>query len=64
VNLDDVIDTRGPLRMAGFAITDYRSRGAEQSVADVFTYSSNIGTARIARMMGLNGSRSFWVAWA
>jgi cell division protein FtsI (penicillin-binding protein 3) len=32
VNLDDRIDTRGPLRMAGFAITDYRSRGAEQSV--------------------------------
>jgi cell division protein FtsI (penicillin-binding protein 3) len=52
VNLDDMIDTRGPLRMAGFAITDYRSRGAEQSVADVFTYSSNIGTARIARMIG------------
>jgi cell division protein FtsI (penicillin-binding protein 3) len=38
--------------MAGFAITDYRSRGAEQSVADVFTYSSNIGTARIAQMIG------------
>jgi cell division protein FtsI (penicillin-binding protein 3) len=52
VNLDDRIDTRGPLRMAGFAITDYRSRGAEQSVADVFTYSSNIGTARIAQMIG------------
>jgi cell division protein FtsI (penicillin-binding protein 3) len=27
VNLDDMIDTRGPLRMAGFAITDYRSAG-------------------------------------
>ncbi len=52
VNLDDQIDTRGPLRMAGFAITDYRPRGAEQSVADVFTFSSNIGTARIARMIG------------
>jgi cell division protein FtsI (penicillin-binding protein 3) len=59
VNLDDMIDTRGPLRMAGFAITDYRSRGAEQSVADVFTYSSNIGTARIARMIGNTRQQAF-----
>jgi cell division protein FtsI (penicillin-binding protein 3) len=59
VNLDDVIDTRGPLRMAGFAITDYRSRGAEQSVADVFTFSSNVGTARIARMVGAERQQEF-----
>jgi cell division protein FtsI (penicillin-binding protein 3) len=59
VNLDDMIDTRGPLRMAGFAITDYRSRGAEQTVAEVFTHSSNIGTARIARMIGAERQRAF-----
>jgi cell division protein FtsI (penicillin-binding protein 3) len=59
VNLDDMIDTRGPLRMAGFAITDYRSRGAQQSVADVYTFSSNIGTARIARMIGGARQREF-----
>jgi cell division protein FtsI (penicillin-binding protein 3) len=54
-----MIDTRGPLRMAGFAITDYRSRGAEQTVAEVFTHSSNIGTARIARMIGAERQRAF-----
>jgi cell division protein FtsI (penicillin-binding protein 3) len=59
VNLDDIIDTTGPLRMAGFAITDFRSRGPEQSVADVFTYSSNIGTARIARMIGGERQQDF-----
>jgi hypothetical protein len=34
-------------------------RGAEQSVADVFTYSSNIGTARIARMIGGERQQEF-----
>jgi len=59
VNLNDVIDTSGPLRMAGFAITDYRSRGPEQTVAEVFTHSSNIGTARIARMIGNTRQQAF-----
>jgi cell division protein FtsI (penicillin-binding protein 3) len=59
VELDDMIDTRGPLRMAGFAITDYRPRGAEQTVFDVFTHSSNIGTARIAQQIGGDRQREF-----
>ncbi|MCU4652870.1 penicillin-binding protein 2 [Roseibacterium sp. SDUM158016] len=59
VSLDDLIDTRGPLRMAGFAITDFRSRGPEQSVHDVFTHSSNIGTARIAQLIGGERQRAF-----
>jgi cell division protein FtsI (penicillin-binding protein 3) len=51
-NTGDMIDTRGPLRMAGFAIRDFRSYGPSQSVHDVFTHSSNIGTARIAQVIG------------
>jgi cell division protein FtsI (penicillin-binding protein 3) len=58
-NVDDMIDTRGPLRMAGFAIRDYRSHGPEQSVEDVFTHSSNIGTARIAQVIGAERQRAF-----
>jgi cell division protein FtsI (penicillin-binding protein 3) len=48
----DMIDTTGPVRMAGFAIRDFRSYGPEQTVADVLIHSSNIGTARIARVIG------------
>jgi cell division protein FtsI (penicillin-binding protein 3) len=59
VDLDDMIDTRGPLRMAGFSITDFRPRGAEQTVWDVFTHSSNVGTARIAQMIGGERQRAF-----
>jgi len=57
--LDDIIDTRGPLRMAGFAIRDYRAYGPEQSVRHVFTHSSNIGTARIAQAIGGERQRAF-----
>jgi cell division protein FtsI (penicillin-binding protein 3) len=55
----DMIDTRGPLRMAGFSIRDYRSHGPSQSVHDVFIHSSNIGTARMAQVIGAERQRAF-----
>lgn len=55
----DMIDTTGPLRMAGFAIRDFSNYGPEQSVADVLIHSSNIGTARMARVIGGERQRSF-----
>ncbi|MEM7723272.1 MAG: penicillin-binding protein 2 [Pseudomonadota bacterium] len=58
-NTADMIDTRGPMRMAGFAIRDYRSYGPSQSVRDVFTHSSNIGTARMAQVIGGERQRDF-----
>ena len=59
VQPDSEIDTRGPLRAGGFSITDYRSRGPRQSLADVFIHSSNIGTARLAQMIGIEQQRDF-----
>jgi cell division protein FtsI (penicillin-binding protein 3) len=59
VTPEDLIDTRGPLRMAGFTITDFRPRGSEQTVEEVFVHSSNIGTARIAREIGAERQRAF-----
>lgn len=55
----DMIDTTGPLRMAGFSIRDYSNYGPELSVEDVLVHSSNIGTARIARVIGGERQRSF-----
>lgn len=55
----DMIDTTGPLQMAGFSIRDFRSYGAEQSVSDVLIHSSNIGTARIARVIGAARQEEF-----
>ncbi|PWK60523.1 peptidoglycan D,D-transpeptidase FtsI family protein [Roseicyclus mahoneyensis] len=61
-NTDDMIDTRGPLRVGRFAISDFRSYGPSQSVHDVFTHSSNIGTARIAQVIGGERQREFLAA--
>ena len=55
----DMIDTTGPIRMAGFAIRDFSNYGPEQSVADVLIHSSNIGTARIARVIGASRQEHF-----
>ena len=56
---DDVIDTTGPLQMAGFSIRDFRDYGPRQTVAEVFVQSSNIGTARIAQAIGAERQRDF-----
>ncbi|QXT41252.1 peptidoglycan D,D-transpeptidase FtsI family protein [Gymnodinialimonas ceratoperidinii] len=55
----DMIDTTGPLRMAGFSIRDFSYYGAEQSVADVLIHSSNIGTARMAQTIGRERQEDF-----
>ena len=59
VRPDSIIDTRGPLRWGRFRITDFRSRGPQQTVSDIFVHSSNIGTARIAQKMGVEAQREF-----
>lgn len=59
LNPSTMIDTRGPLRWGRFAINDFRNYGASLSVRDVFVKSSNIGTARIAQMIGVERQREF-----
>jgi cell division protein FtsI (penicillin-binding protein 3) len=59
VDLDTRMDTRGPLRVGGFNINDFRNYGPSMSVADVFIRSSNIGTARLAQMIGADRQRGF-----
>lgn len=59
VNLETRVDTRGPLRVSGFNINDFRNYGPNLSVADVFIRSSNIGTARLAQMIGADRQREF-----
>lgn len=59
VNPDTMIDTRGPLRWGKFKIRDFRNYGDELSVTKVIVKSSNIGTARLALMIGGERQRSF-----
>ena len=59
VNPETIIDTAGPLRMAGFSISDFRNYGSRLSVTEVMIHSSNIGTARIAQMLGAERQQRF-----
>jgi len=59
VTTDTMLDTRGPLRIGRHSINDFRNYGAQLSVSDVFVRSSNIGTARLAQMIGPERQREF-----
>jgi cell division protein FtsI (penicillin-binding protein 3) len=59
MNATTMIETRGPMTWGRFRITDFRNYGPELSVTDVIVKSSNIGTARIALMLGVERQRAF-----
>lgn len=59
VRPETMIDTRGPMRVGRFSISDFRNYGSQLSLRDVFVRSSNIGTARLAQMIGGARQREF-----
>src|SRR6056297_716940 len=59
LNADTIIDTKGPLRWGKHRINDFRNYGNEMSVTKVIVKSSNIGTARIAQMIGSERQKAF-----
>lgn len=56
---DTLIDTKGPLKWGRYSISDFRDYGPKLSVEDVVVKSSNVGTARIAIMIGAERQREF-----
>ncbi|OJY03065.1 MAG: penicillin-binding protein [Rhizobiales bacterium 62-17] len=59
VTVNSKIDARGALRYGRFAINDFHAQNRVLSVSEVFTYSSNVGTARMALMIGVEGHKAF-----
>ncbi|MCY0147872.1 penicillin-binding protein 2 [Hoeflea sp. G2-23] len=59
VKLTDQIDARGSIRIGGFTIRDFHGKNRMLTVPEVFIYSSNIGSARIADMIGIEGHQEF-----
>ncbi len=49
-----------PIRYGGHTITDYHSKNRMLTVPEIFIYSSNIGTARMALALGTEGMRDFY----
>src|SRR6185503_14006002 len=54
-----MMDARSALHYGRFTIHDYHAQNRMLSVPEVFTYSSNVGTARIALGMGVEHHKWF-----
>src|SRR5262249_33374365 len=52
-------DARVPLRYGRFNINDYHAQRRVLTVPEIFTYSSNIGAARMALAIGVEGHKAF-----
>lgn len=59
VTPDTMIDTREPFAFGRFRITDFEYNGPENTVRNVIVKSSNVGTARIALMIGKERQQQF-----
>jgi cell division protein FtsI (penicillin-binding protein 3) len=59
VNINSTLDARQALRYGKFSIGDFHPQRRILTVPEVFIHSSNIGTARIALGVGVNGHKEF-----
>ena len=57
--LSSMFDASHPLQYGRFAIHDYEPMHRALSVPEIFTYSSNIGAARMALAVGVQGHQAF-----
>ena len=57
--LSSMFDASHPLHYGRFAIHDYEPMHRALSVSEIFTYSSNIGAARMALAVGVAGHQAF-----
>ncbi len=57
--MNDSFDARYPIRIGGFTIKDFHGKGRMLTMPEVFQYSSNIGTAKMADAVGIEGHKEF-----
>jgi cell division protein FtsI (penicillin-binding protein 3) len=58
-DLNSMWDARGPLHYGKFAIHDDEPKGRFLNMKEVFTFSSNVGAARIALSQGVEAHKAF-----
>lgn len=59
VNANTLIDTKGPIKWGRFKIRDMHRMDPLMSMTDVIVESSNVGTARVAQMIGPERQQEF-----
>ncbi len=60
VRLTDQFDATKPIHIGGFPIRDYHGKNRWLSVPEIFIYSSNIGSARMADEVGGEAQKAFF----
>jgi cell division protein FtsI (penicillin-binding protein 3) len=60
VGMGAVFDASEPIKYGRFTINDYHAKKRAMTVPEIFIYSSNIGTARMAQALGPNGLKDFY----
>src|SRR5580693_4028801 len=59
VTLNSSFDARGSLRYGRFNISDYHAQNRVLTVPEIFTYSSNVGAAKMALGQGVENHKAF-----
>jgi cell division protein FtsI (penicillin-binding protein 3) len=59
IKMTDSFDASKPLRVSSFTINDFHGKGRWLTVPEIFIYSSNIGTARMAMKVGIEEQKAF-----
>jgi cell division protein FtsI (penicillin-binding protein 3) len=59
VTLNSTFDVRQPLVFGKFTIDDFHAQKRVLTVPEIFTYSSNIGTAKMALSLGIEQHKAF-----
>ncbi|WP_350334960.1 peptidoglycan D,D-transpeptidase FtsI family protein [Coralliovum pocilloporae] len=59
IRLSDQFDATKPIRRGGFTISDFHAKKRSLSVSEIFIYSSNIGTAKMALSLGKDAHQDF-----
>ena len=59
MNVNSTFDARSALRYGRFTIDDYKGKNRVLTLPEVFIYSSNIGTAKMALNIGVEGHKAF-----
>jgi cell division protein FtsI (penicillin-binding protein 3) len=59
VTLNSRFDASKPIKIARFTINDFHGKKRVLTVPEVFIYSSNIGTAKMADVVGIDEHRAF-----
>jgi cell division protein FtsI (penicillin-binding protein 3) len=59
VSLSSTFDARQPLHYGKFEINDFHAQRRILSVPEIFTYSSNIGSAKMALSLGIDYHKAF-----